>query len=127
CALGELFRRLHAAGVYHNDLKDVNVLVAGTVAAQRCVLLDLEQVRLLRRVGRRRRVKNLVQLARTLGREAAATDRLRFLHAYLGSAATRADRRTWARAVARRTARKDRSKPAPGVEAARPSVSCTVV
>ena len=26
-ALGDLFRRLHAAGVYHNDLKDVNVLV----------------------------------------------------------------------------------------------------
>src|SRR4029077_4999229 len=72
-------------------------------------------------------VKNLVQLARTLGREAGATDRLRFLHAYLGDGATRADRRTWTRGVARRGARKDRSKPAPVAGATRPRVSCTVV
>src|SRR5207249_4682939 len=49
-ALGDLFRRLHAAGVYHNDLKDVNVLVSGPPGDPRCVLLDLERVRVLRRV-----------------------------------------------------------------------------
>ena len=125
-ALGELFRRLHAAGVYHNDLKDVNVLVGGSPAAPRCVLLDLEHVRVLRRVGRRRRVKNLVQLARTLGREAAATDRLRFLAAYLEGAPPGA-RRAWARAVTRRAERKDRSKPARPVVGERPRVSSTVV
>jgi len=98
-ALGDLFRRLHAAGVYHNDLKDVNVLVSGPPGDPRCVLLDLERVRVLRRVGRRRRVKNLMQLARTLGPQASATDRLRFLGAYLGDGGGRAERRTWARAV----------------------------
>jgi lipopolysaccharide kinase (Kdo/WaaP) family protein/glycosyl transferase family 2 len=126
-ALGELFRRLHEEGVYHNDLKDVNVLVTGSVAAPRCVLLDLEHVRVLRRVGRRRRVKNLVQLERTLGREAEATDRVRFLRAYLGPAATRADRQAWARAVLGRAARKDRTKQSAVEPATRPGVSCTVV
>src|SRR5207244_3683254 len=100
-ALGELFRRLHAAGLYHNDLKDVNVLVDGPPAAPHLVLLDLERVRALGRVGRRRRVKNLVQLARTLGRQASATDRARFLRAYLGGTGTRAERRAWGAAVAR--------------------------
>src|SRR5437867_3573289 len=74
-ALGDLFRRLHAAGLYHNDLKDVNVLTHGPPAAPRLVLLDLERVRALGRVGRRRRVKNLVQLARPLGRTAALARR----------------------------------------------------
>src|SRR5439155_602885 len=95
CALGDLFRRLHAAGLYHNDLKDVNVLTDGPAAAPRLVLLDLERVRALGRVGRRRRVKNLVQLARTLGRQASATDRVRFLAAYLGGTSTRPERRAW--------------------------------
>src|SRR5207244_12131603 len=78
-ALGELFRRLHAAGVYHNDLKDVNVLVRGPEDAPALVLLDLERVRVLPEVPRRRRVKNLIQLARTLGPQASATDGARFL------------------------------------------------
>jgi hypothetical protein len=126
-ALGDLFRRLHAAGLYHNDLKDVNVLVDGPAAAPRCILLDLERVRSLGRVGRRRRVKNLVQLARTLGRQASATDRARFLHAYLGGTSRRAERRAWAAVVARRAARKDRGRrPAPAARA-RPTVTCTVV
>ena len=125
-ALGDLFRRLHAAGVYHNDLKDVNVLVSGPPGDPRCVLLDLERVRVLRRVGRRRRVKNLMQLARTLGPQASATDRLRFLGAYLGDGGGRAERRTWARAVGQAAARKDAGRPvtAPGPL---PRVCCTVI
>ncbi len=45
-ALGALFRRLHDAGVYHSDLKDVNVLVRGPGDRPECVLLDLESVHL---------------------------------------------------------------------------------
>src|SRR5437867_5095614 len=78
--LGELFRRPHAAGLYHSDLHDVNVLVSGPAEAPACTLLDLERVRVLSRVGRRRRLKNLVQLARTLGRRVGAADGVRFLH-----------------------------------------------
>jgi hypothetical protein len=125
-ALGDLFRRLHAAGVYHGDLKDVNVLIGGTPSRPRCVLLDLENVSVPGRVSRRRRVKNLVQLARTLGRRASATDRARFLRTYLGTGTARDARRAWARAVLRRAARKDRGKRSRG-DARRPDVTCTIV
>jgi len=125
-SLGDLFRRLHAAGVYHNDLKDVNVLVDGPAGEPRCVLLDLERVQTLRRVGRRRRVKNLMQLARTLGPQANATDRLRFLAAYLGPGGSRAERRTWVDAVGRAAAKKDAGRLA-AVGGPGPRVSCTVI
>ncbi len=125
-ALGDLFRRLHAAALYHNDLKDVNVLVTGAPASPRCVLLDLEHVRPLGRITRRRRLKNLVQIARTLGPHTSAADRMRFLRAYLGPEAVPSERKAWARAVARRAARKDRQRPV-APDGPRPSVSCTIV
>jgi tRNA A-37 threonylcarbamoyl transferase component Bud32 len=130
--LGELFARLHAAGVRHPDLKDANILVRGTPEAPAFVLLDLERVSVAGTVRRRQRVKNLVQLARTLGRLATATDRVRFLAAYLaaalGRAASRRERREWAEAVAAAVARKERGRAASVPRVARPpSVSCTVI
>ncbi len=123
CALGDLVRRLHAAGVYHNDLKDVNVLVGPGGAL---TLLDLERVRIGRPPGRRRRIKNLVQLERTLGRLTSAPARLRLLGAYLGAAATRPDRRAWASAVLAAAARKDGRTRAPAALAG-PAVACAIV
>src|SRR5262249_19691907 len=107
--LGGLFRRLHAAGVYHRDLKDANLLVTGPPTAPSFVLLDREEVRVVEQVSPGRRVKNLVQLARTLGRAATATDRARFLRAYLDGA-PRAERRLLAESVRRAAARKDRGR-----------------
>ena len=124
-AIGDLFRRLHAGGVYHGDLKDVNILITGPGERPGCVLLDLERVT-VGRLGRGRRVKNLVQLARTLGRRASAADRLRFLHAYLGREATRADRREWSRAIEGEARWKDRGR-LPAAPTERPGLSCTVV
>lgn len=124
-AIGDLFRRLHAAGVYHADLKDVNILVTGSAERPACVLLDLERVS-VGRLGRGRRVKNVIQLARTLGRRASATDRLRFLHAYLGTRTTRAERRAWNKAVERGAERKDRGR-LPATPRMRPGLTCTVV
>jgi len=126
-ALGALFRRLHLAGVYHNDLKDVNVLVVGSRKRPGFVLLDLERVRFSRDVSRRRRVKNLVQLARTLGPAASRADRLRFLTAYLGAPAGRAERRYWVERVRAATARKDRERRRPGPPLPGPAVTCTIV
>lgn len=124
--LGDLFRRLHAAGVYHNDLKDVNLLVRASPEGPQTVLLDLERVRVGRVPGRRRRVKNLVQLERTLGRAADAAARLRVLHAYLGPDTSRTERRAWAAAIERAATRKDRRA---GPPAANPAVrvACAVV
>lgn len=125
-ALGDLFRRLHEAGVYHNDLKDVNVMVRGPADAPDFVLLDLERVRVVRGLGRARRQKNLVQIARTLGRLAAPADRQRFLIAYLGRGTERTTRREWATRIARSAARKDRGKRAPSAGRV-PTLSSTIV
>jgi hypothetical protein len=124
--LGDLYRRLHAAGVYHNDLKDVNVLVRDGPSGPEIALLDLERVRFSGGPGRRRRVKNLVQLERTLGRAAPAAARVRLLRAYLGPDADRRERRAWASAIAGAAARKDRGA---GADAPREpvGVACAVV
>jgi len=83
--LGVLFRRLHGRGVYHNDLKDANILAApvGDGASIDLYLLDLEGVRQYRALSESRRIKNLVQLNRTLGRHLTGSQRLIFLRAYL--------------------------------------------
>jgi hypothetical protein len=107
--LAHLFASLHAAGVYHSDLKDANVLVrTGTSGELEFFLLDLERVRQRPVVPMRLRVKNLVQLHRTLGRLAGVRENLYFLHAYLGEAARIPGlRRRWRRAVCRGARRKD--------------------
>jgi tRNA A-37 threonylcarbamoyl transferase component Bud32 len=110
-ALAALFGGLHAAGVYHADLKDVNVLVRddGTL-----VLLDLERVAFGRSVSRARRIKNLVQLDRTLGRAASRGERLAFLRGYLGAGASPELLRRWAAEVLVAVAAKERGRrPAP--------------
>ena len=125
-ALGALFRRLHDAGVYHSDLKDVNVLVRGPGDRPECVLLDLECVHLAA-VPFRRRVKNLMQLDRTLGRLATRADRVRVLHAYLGADAPRSERQRWARAALTAAAAKDAGRPRPVVDRPVPSLTTMVV
>jgi len=125
-ALGALYRRLHAAGVYHSDLKDVNVLAREGGDGLELVLLDLERVRFGKVPDRGRRIKNLVQLERTLGRRAPAAARVRLLHAYLGPEADRRARHEWSSAVAQAAARKDRrAGPEPVRE--RSGVACAVV
>lgn len=127
-AVGTLFARLHAAGVYHNDLKDVNVLASGMPGAPALTLLDLEDVRFgAGPLGRRRRVKNLLQLDRTLGPQATRSARLRLLHAYLGRPIDRVAVRGWVADVSAARARKDRRRVVRGEPVAPPAVSCAVV
>jgi len=124
-ALGAYFARLHAAGVYHADLKDVNILVRGPRTTPELVLLDLERVTLDGPVTERQRLKNVVQLARTLGALATASDRARWLRAYLGDA-DRATRRAWVDRVRRAQEHKDRRHPPRRAEHG-PTVTCTIV
>jgi tRNA A-37 threonylcarbamoyl transferase component Bud32 len=124
-ALGGFFGRLHRDGIYHADLKDVNVLVRDAATAPAFVLLDLERVTIGRPLSARQRVKNLMQLGRTLGAQASRTDRQRFLGAYLPEGA-RAERRALARRVLRAQRRKDLTRKPPEVVPG-PTVSCTVV
>jgi len=85
-ALADLFRHLHEEGIYHNDLKDVNILVSDGDGRQEYsfFLLDLEGVRRYPRLKLRRRTKNLVQLNRTMRTKLRRSDRLYWLKAYLG-------------------------------------------
>jgi hypothetical protein len=107
--LAHLFAALHEAGVYHSDLKDANLLVrVGSDGEIEHYLLDLERVRQRPVVTMRRRVKNLVQLHRTLGRLATIRENLYFLRAYLGEAGrVPSHRRRWRRAVCAAARRKD--------------------
>ena len=87
-ALAHLFKTLHGASIYHNDLKDANILAVcdGRQNGLRFVLLDLDGVARLGRLSPRRRVKNLMQLNRTLGRYLRRPEKMFFLKSYLGSA-----------------------------------------
>jgi tRNA A-37 threonylcarbamoyl transferase component Bud32 len=109
--IGELFRCLHQQNVYHNDLKDANILVQPefSTGGEHFYLLDLEGIRRYRRLNRRRQTKNLVQLNRTLGKYLRATEKLRFLESYLGpSFSNRIDKRDWVVSVLRQSNRLDR-------------------
>jgi hypothetical protein len=107
--LAHLFAALHAAGVYHNDLKDANILVrAATEGGLEYYLLDLERVRRRHVLSMGQRVKNLVQLHRTLGRLAGMRENLYFLGTYLGDEGLEpSHRRRWRRAVCTAARRKD--------------------
>ena len=86
CALAEFVRTLHTAGLYVGDLKDENVMIKEQGAQQwRFILVDLDRVTHKGSLSQSRRLKNLVQLERTLGRNASVNDRLFFLHQYLGT------------------------------------------
>jgi hypothetical protein len=84
-ALAALFARLHAQRIYHGDLKDANIMALAGAKEPRFALLDLEGVRRCSMISRRRRVKNLVQLYRTLGRYLRRPEQLFFLKSYLGA------------------------------------------
>jgi len=108
--LARLFRTLHRAGIYHNDLKANNILVLSDPAgrsdpksADPCCrdprsserffrLIDLEGLRSCFLVSWRRRIKNLAQLNRTLGSHLSRAEKLVFLNAYLNASTNRVRR-----------------------------------
>ena len=84
--LGRLFALLHQKRIYHDDLKDANIIVASQEEkGEDLFLLDFERLRTGKALTLRRRVKNLVQLNRTFGRHISATQKLYLLRAYLGA------------------------------------------
>lgn len=108
--MGELFRSLHRQNVYHNDLKDANILVRrDRGGGGECLyLLDLEGIRRHRRLNRRRRIKNLVQLNRTFGKVLRPADKVRLLKSYLGPAfSNHGEKRDWVARVLRQSKRLD--------------------
>jgi Glycosyl transferase family 2/Lipopolysaccharide kinase (Kdo/WaaP) family len=109
-SLAEFLRMFHRAGLYAGDMRDANLLVEDGGGTQwQFYLVDLDRVVHKARLSQKRRLKNLVQLERTLGRRVRVSERLFFLYQYLGvPLPPRAQRRTLLRRLLRLRKRKDR-------------------
>lgn len=80
--MAKLFRELHIKGIYHNDLKDFNILVREGEQDITLCLLDLEGVYHFTQMPGSKKIKNIVQLNRTIGRLMSKSDRLAFILEY---------------------------------------------
>jgi serine/threonine protein kinase len=102
------FQALHRQGVYHNDLKDANIMVVPEKDRELFYLLDLEGTRRYSDLNPRRKIKNIVQLNHTLGRLLRRTEKMYFLKIYLDSNfANKALKRRWITAVLEQSRRRD--------------------
>ncbi len=102
------FQALHRHGVYHNDLKDANIMVVAEKNAELFYLLDLEGTRRYSDLNLRRKIKNIVQLNHTLGRLLRRTEKMYFLKVYLDSSfASKPIKRRWLTAVLEQSRRRD--------------------
>lgn len=102
-----LFQSLHRKKIYHNDLKEANILVREEAGLRQYYFTDLERA-VGRRLSCRRKVKNLVQIDRTLGRKFSRGRRLAFLMAYLGDGfKNKSKRRRWIFRIVREGRRRD--------------------
>lgn len=98
---------LHANGVYHGDLKGVNVLVDESGAQPEFRLIDTDHCRFFPAVvDARRRTKNLAQLAASIAVCVSRSERLRWYRRYVSAAGISADERATAGLVAAALARK---------------------
>jgi hypothetical protein len=108
-SLATLFRQLHGKRIYHDDLKDANILVKRAADDdENFYLLDLEGVRTCWYLSRRRRAKNMVQLNRTLGRFLSKPEKLYLLRHYLSGAFKDREVRSWIALIVSMTERAER-------------------
>lgn len=61
-AIGDLFRRVHAAGVWHRDLSIGNLLIVTVDRRLEIYLIDLDRARLPGRLGMLRRLRDITRL-----------------------------------------------------------------
>jgi tRNA A-37 threonylcarbamoyl transferase component Bud32 len=105
---GRFVGDLHARGIYHGDFKAVNLFVRPWRGGEAFALVDYDRVDFgPPPLGLRRRVKNLAQLAASLGTYFTRADRLRFYRVYAARLPGAWEaRKDVARAVAAACARK---------------------
>lgn len=89
--LAQEIRNLHRAGCYTRDLQETNLMLEMQGSMPKIYFTDLEDFRRLPRVPWRFKLRNLVQLDRSIGRFLSRAHRLRFLHNYLGYKASRSN------------------------------------
>jgi tRNA A-37 threonylcarbamoyl transferase component Bud32 len=74
---------LHQRNLYHQDMKTCNILVSENGGTWDFYLLDLEDIRLDKKVDEKSLFKNFLQLNTSIPKTMTRTDRLRFLKEYL--------------------------------------------
>jgi glycosyltransferase involved in cell wall biosynthesis len=109
-ALAKFLRDFHASGLYAGDMRDANLLVEEVPPDQwKFYLVDFDRIIHVDILSRQRRLKNLVQLERTIGRSLHVSDRLFFLYCYFGDPLPPlSERRRFIRQLVRLRDRKDR-------------------
>lgn len=80
---GNTVGRMHAAGIFHGDLRLGNILARQEKNGWHFFLIDNERTRKFRRLPARLRLKNLVQANILISDCVTKTDRMRFFKAYL--------------------------------------------
>jgi hypothetical protein len=99
---------LHGAAIYHNDLKDANIIAVpvSNGRLETFYLLDLDGVKRFTNLSERHRMKNLVQINRTLGKHLTRSERWCFLNYYLEAAGVgRKTAKRWAKDIHRQSVR----------------------
>ena len=81
--LGKTIGKMHAAGIFHGDLRTGNVFAGKVNGDWEFFFLDNERTRRFRRIGQRLRIKNLVQINMLEPGLVSATERMRFFKSYL--------------------------------------------
>lgn len=82
-AFGQTVGRMHAAGIFHGDLRLGNILAKEENHGWHFFLIDNERTRKFRRLPARLRLKNLVQVNMLNSDGVTKTDRMRFFKSYL--------------------------------------------
>jgi tRNA A-37 threonylcarbamoyl transferase component Bud32 len=111
--VAHLVREMHTRGIWHRDLKASNILVQKKVPdGEKLYLVDLDSVRIKKRLNRKDKIRDLVRLNASLisTTTVSRTDRLRFLQYYLKTRRSR-DRNIQAywKAIAAQTQKKMKS------------------
>ena len=111
CALGRTIGRMHAAQIFHGDLRAGNVFAEKSEGKWRFYFLDNERTKKFRRLPQRLRLKNLVQINMLRAKTLTITDRMRFFRAYLAETFnTKDEAKKIAAKVSIKTARRLKNK-----------------
>lgn len=104
-AFGRTVGRMHAAGIFHGDLRLGNVLARQVENTWQFFFLDNERTKKFHRLPARLRLKNLVQTNMHTTGFATNADRLRFFKAYLAkNKMLKNNWKIWSTRVSSRTA-----------------------
>jgi tRNA A-37 threonylcarbamoyl transferase component Bud32 len=101
---GNTVGRMHAAGIFHGDLRLGNILAREEKSGWHFFLIDNERTRKFWRLPPHLRLKNLVQVNMLISDCITKTDRMRFFKAYLSLNPLIQNRRAvWANKVVAKT------------------------